>query len=173
MLWGGASTGLETRENVLYPLPLLLILQVIDRRAEEEPDSVGEEKVDFAGSAQNLADLLHLDSFQLRVQVKRTELGDEELKVRSRGRAIRQEVRVKADPHQKVVSMRLVPVQLDESVEDLAINEPLFLQSFEGLAEIHDDTTFSFATLLVTAATVPDQATAKGIVGDPEDGSEH
>lgn len=79
---------LKNRKDVFDSLPLLLIFEVVDGGTEEEPDSVGEEKVDFAGSAQDFANLLHLNSLELRVQVKGAELRNEELQVGPRGHTV-------------------------------------------------------------------------------------
>lgn len=81
LLWRLSCGGLEPRQNVLSPLSLLFILQVVNRRSKEEPDSVGKEEVNFAGAAQDLTDLFRLETVELWVQVEGAKLGDKELEV--------------------------------------------------------------------------------------------
>jgi hypothetical protein len=50
---------LESAQHAFNPRPLLVILQIVNARSKEEPDSMGEEKVDIAGFAEDFCDLLN------------------------------------------------------------------------------------------------------------------
>ena len=121
----------QPAEDSLNALALLFILHVIYAGAHEEPDAVGEEEVNGAGTAENLTQLINFDAGQLRVQVEATELWDEELEVRAR-RLTAHKIRVQAYLHEKIVCAGLVPVELDERVEYFTVNDPLLLPSLSS-----------------------------------------
>ena len=79
---GLRSDILEGDEHLLDLDYLRFLRDVVQIRAEEEPYSVREEKVDLARLAEDVADVLLLDLVQLVVQVEAAELRDEELEVR-------------------------------------------------------------------------------------------
>lgn len=134
---------------------------------------MGEEEVYLASSPQNLADLLRLDAIQLRVQIERAQLRDEEFEVGPRRRAVRYKVWVQAHTHEQSIRLRFVPIELNKRVEDFTVDKSLLFEGFERLTEIHDYTALSALSFLISTAAVTDQATAEEVVGHPEDGTQH
>ena len=58
---------LKPAQDVLRPLTLLFILKVVDAGSEEEPNTMSEEKVHFAGIIKHVTDLVNLSPVKLRV----------------------------------------------------------------------------------------------------------
>ena len=132
---------------------------------------MGKEEVDLACAGKDLSELIDFDRCQFWVEIEAAKLRDEELKVSScRFRA--QEVWVKPHLDKQAISARLVPIELNERVENLTIDESLFLESFQCFSEIEDYTSIPRLPLPVSA-DVTYQATAKKIICEPEDWSEN
>ena len=80
------------------------------------------------------------------------------------------EVRVEPDAHEQAGCMWLVPVQLYESIENLAIDETLLLKRFQGPFEVVDHATMSsIIVVIIIGLTSGDEAAAAKIVEDTED----
>ena len=90
---------------------------------------MGKEEVDLACAGKDLSELIDFNRRQFWVEIEAAELRDEELKVSScRFRA--QEVWVEPYLDKQAISARLVPIELNERVENFTIDESLFLKSF-------------------------------------------
>ena len=143
-----SSSFLKPAQDMLRPLTLLFILQVVDAGSEEEPDAMGEEKVNFAGIVEYITDLIDLRPIQLRVQVETAELGNEKLQVSSGCALPRNKVWIQAYTDKQVICMWVVSIELDKSVEYLAIWETFFLECLQSFAEIQDDASLPTTPLL-------------------------
>ena len=129
------------------------------------------EKVDLACARKDLTKLIDFDRCQLRVEIEAAELGDEELKVSS-CRFCAQKVWVEPHLDKQAVCAGLVPIELNERVENLTVDKSLFLESFQCFSEIEDNATIPRLPLPVSAH-VTNQATAKQIICEPKDWSEN
>ena len=126
-----------------------------------------EVKVDLASLAEDLADLLNFDAVQLGVQIEATKLRNKEFEVRSSAiRISLKKVWVQSNAHEQIICVLVVPVQLDEGIKDLAIDEALFLQCFERMAKVLDNAAF---TTVFLSGEVVDQTATKQVVCNPED----
>ena len=117
-----------------------------------------EVKVDLACLAEDFADLLHFNAVELRVQVEATKLRNKKFEVRPGAIWVSlKEVWVQSNPHEQIICMWVVPVQLHEGIEDLTIDEALLFQCLQRMAEILDNA--AFTTVFLRSEVVDQTAT--------------